>query len=381
MDPTAARCLFPLTKQFIFMNHAGVAPMSERARAALDNLMELLVTRPYPEGMAQEEAERLRHSIGRLVGAGADTIGLVRSTAHGISLLAQGLDWRPGDNVVGARGEYPSNVYPWMALRDRGVEYRLAEPVEGRVTPEIVLSLVDERTRVVALSHVEFWNGYRVDLETLGAELRRRGVIFAVDAVQSAGALQLDLGSLPVDFVSAAAYKWMLGPRGIGFCYCRKELLGSLRPVLVGTGTVMRPREYFEYDYQLAGSARRFEESGISVLDMAAFSAAVDLLQEVGPRKTEEQVLRLAQRLAAGLAEQGYQLVEPWPREPAEGSGIVSFRRPGSNPQEVLRELNAARVVGRAHADFVRLSPHFYNTMEEVDHVLQLLAPGGVTAA
>jgi selenocysteine lyase/cysteine desulfurase len=381
MEPTAARCLFPITKQFIFMNHAGVAPMSERARAALENLMEQLVTRPYPEGMAQEEAERLRHSIGRLVGAEADTIGLVRSTAHGMSLLAQGLDWRPGDNVVGARGEYPSNVYPWMALRDRGVEYRLAEPVEGRVTPEIVLSLVDERTRVVALSHVEFWNGYRVDLETLGAELRRRGVIFAVDAVQSAGALQLDLGSLPVDFVSAAAYKWMLGPKGIGFCYCRRELLGRLRPVLVGAGTVTRPREYFDYDYEPAGTARRFEESSISVLDIAAFSAAVGLLQEVGPRQTEEQVLRLAQRLAAGLAEQGYQLVEPWPRRAAEGSGIVSFRRPGSNSQEILRELNAARVVGRAHADFVRLSPHFYNTAEEVDHVLQLLAPGGVTAA
>src|ERR1700736_4107215 len=133
MEPYEARCLFPLTKQFIFMNHAGVAPMSERARAALDNLMELLVTRPYPEGMAQDEAERLRRSIGRLVAAGADTIGLVRSTAHGISLLAQGLDWRPGDNVVGARGEYPSNVYPWMALRDRGVEYRLGAHGGGAV--------------------------------------------------------------------------------------------------------------------------------------------------------------------------------------------------------------------------------------------------------
>jgi cysteine desulfurase / selenocysteine lyase len=381
MEPTGARCLFPLTKQFIFMNHAGVAPMSERARAALENLMEQLVTRPYPEGLAQEEAERLRHSIARLVGVEADTVGLVRSTAHGISLLAQGLDWQPGDNVVGARGEYPTNVYPWMALRDRGVEYRLAEPVEGRVTPEVVLSLVDERTRVVALSHVEFWNGYRIDLEALGAELRRRGVILAVDAVQSAGALELDLGRLPVDFVSAGAYKWMLGPKGIGFCYCRPELLGRLRPVLVGTGTVMRPREYFEYDYRPADTARRFEESSISVLDMAAFSAAVDLLLEVGPREVEERVLRLAQRLGAGLAEQGYQLVEPWPRRAIERSGIVSFRRPGSSPQEVLRELNAARVVGRAYPDFVRLSPHFYNTVEEVDHVLQLLAPGGVTAA
>ena len=381
MEPTAARCLFPLTSQFIFMNHAGVSPLSERARAAIGNLMEQLLTRPYPDGMAQDWADTLRADLGRLVGAEPDTIGFVRGTAHGLSLLAQGLDWRAGDNVVGARGEYPANVYPWMALQDRAVEYRLAEPVDGRVTPDAVLSLVDSRTRVVALSHVEFWNGYRVDLQTIGAELDRRGVIFAVDAIQSVGALQLDLSRLPVDFLAAGAYKWLLGPKGIGFCYCRPELLRRLRPVLVGTGTVRNPREYFRYDYDPCDTARRFEESSVSVLDMAAFSAAVDLLLDVGPQRIEEQVLRLSRRLAAGLAERGYELVEPWPREPEEDSGIVSFRRPGSSPQEVLRELNAARVVGRTHHDFIRLSPHFYNTLDEVEHVLDLLAPGGVSAA
>ena len=287
MEPTDARCLFPLTKQYIFMNHAGVSPMSERAKAALENLMEQLVTRPYPAGMSQEGAERLRHSIGRLIGAAPDTIGLVRSTAHGISLLAQGLDWRPGDNVVGARGEYPANVYPWMALHDRGVEYRLAEPVEGRVTPELVLSLVDERTRVVALSHVEFWNGYRIDLESIGSELRRRGIVFAVDGTQSVGALRLQLDSLPVDFLCAAACSWLLGPRGIGFCYCRPELLASLRPVRVGTDSVKRPAEYSDYDYEPSETARRFEEPSMSVLDMTAFGAAVDLLLEVRPHKPE----------------------------------------------------------------------------------------------
>jgi selenocysteine lyase/cysteine desulfurase len=381
MEPTDARCLFPLTKQFIFMNHAGVAPMCERAKAAVESVMEQLVTRPYPDGMAQEHAERLREAVGRLVGAPPDTIGFVRSTAHGISLLSQGLDWRPGDNVVGARGEYPANVYPWMALEERGVEFRMAEPVDGRVSPDLVLSLVDGRTRAVALSHVEFWNGYRVDLETIGRELRSRGVIFAVDAVQSAGAFRLDLDRLPVDFVSAAAYKWLLGPKGIGFCYCRPELLERLRPLLIGTGTVQRPQEYFEYDYRLRDSARRFEESSLSVLDMAAFSAAVGLFLEVGPGRVEEQVVSLSRRLAEGLAERGYQVLEPWPRRPSEDSGIVSFRRPGSSAREVLRDLTAARVVARTHADFVRLSPHFYNTVEEVDRVLDVLAPGGVRVA
>ncbi len=378
MDTAAARSLFPLTQRFVFMNHAGVAPMSERGRAAIEAQMERLTDRPYVEGLAEEEADRLRGSIASLVGAEPETIGLVRSTAHGLSLLAQGLDWREGDNVVGARGEYPANVYPWMALRDRGVEYRMAEPVEGRITPPAVLPLVDDRTRVVALSHVQFWNGYRVDIEAIGAELDRRGVLFAVDAVQSVGALRLDLSALPVDFLAAGAGKWLLGPLGIGFCYCRPELLHRLRPVLVGVGSVKRDHEYFDYAYELCETARRFEESSVSILDMAAFQAAVDLLLEVGPEAVEEHVLALARQLGEGLAERGHQVVEPWPRDRREAPGTVSPRRPGPTPAEVLRELNAAHVVGRPHADFVRLSPHFYNTPEEVERVLDVLAPDGV---
>jgi cysteine desulfurase/selenocysteine lyase len=381
MDPTAARCLFPLTKQFIFMNHAGVSPMSERAKAAIENLMEQLVTRPYPDGMAQQDAERLRQGIGRLVGARPDTISLVPGNADGLSLLSEGLDWRPGDNVVGSRGEQPGNAYPWPGLRERGVEYRQAEPAEGRVTPELVLSLVDERTRVVALSHVDSWSGYRLELQSLGSELRRRGVIFAVDAVQSAGALQLDLDALPVDFVCAAAYKWLLGPKGIGFCHCRPELLERLRPAPAGMGSARRLREGFEYEHELRDSAGHFEESSQPVLEMAAFGAAVGLLLDVGPARVEEQVLTLSRRLAAGLTERGYQVLTPWPRDGREDSGIVSFRRHGSSAQELLRDLNAARVVGRTYGDLVRLSPHFYNTVEEVDHVLNVLAPGGVGVA
>jgi cysteine desulfurase / selenocysteine lyase len=381
MDPAATRCLFPLTEHFIYLNHAGSAPMSDRGRAAIESLIEHLTCRPYPDGLAQEEADRLRRTVGQLVGAEPETIGLVRGAAHGLSLLAQGLDWRAGDNVVGARGEHPNNVYPWMALRDRGVELRLAEPDGGRLRPQAVLSLVDDRTRVVALSHVLFWNGYRTDLATIGGELDRRGVIFAVDGTQSVGALGVDLGRLPVDFLAASAGKWLLGPKGIGFCYCRPELLHRLRPALVGHGSVKRDREEFEYDYDLCETARRFEESALSVLDLAAFQAGVDLLLEIGPEAVERRVLALACRLGLGLEERGFQVVEPWPRLPEESSGIVSFRKPGASPHQVLRDLNAARVVARVHGDFVRLAPHFYNTPTEVDRVLDVLSPPGANGA
>ena len=205
MDPLEARNLFPITEHYIYMNHAGVAPMSERARAAVLSVTETAAEQPLGEEF-WNVPQKLRESIATLINAEADSISLVRSTAHAISLLAGGLDWEPGDNVVGARGEYPANVYPWLALKDRGVEMRFASNAGGRVEPESVLELVDGRTRVVALSQVEFWNGYRVDLETIGRECRRRGVILAVDAIQSAGVLQLDMEKLPVDFLAAGSY-------------------------------------------------------------------------------------------------------------------------------------------------------------------------------
>jgi cysteine desulfurase/selenocysteine lyase len=218
MDPLEARSLIPLTGHYIHLNHAGVSPMSERSRAAIEHVVEASLNRPYRSGGAQEDADRVRGLVARLINGSPDGVALTRSTAHGVSLIAQGLDWKRGDNVVGAQWEYPANVYPWMALAERGVQYRQAKPVGGRILAESIFSLVDSRTRVVALSHVEFWNGFRVDVEAIGGECRRRGIIFAVDVMQSVGALRVDVTRMPIDFCAAGAGKWLLGPPGIGFC-------------------------------------------------------------------------------------------------------------------------------------------------------------------
>src|SRR5438477_3205378 len=379
MDSLEARSLIPLTAGYIHMNHAGVSPMSLQVAAAVEQVVGASVNLPYPGGWAREEADRVRGLVAHLINVPSDSIALTRSTAHGISLLAQGLDWKPGDNVVGAHGEYPANVYPWMAQAARGVDLRQVHPQEGRISPEQVFSVVDARTRVVALSHVEFWNGFRLDIETIGAECRRRGILFAVDVMQSAGALRLDVGRLPIDFCAAGAGKWLMGPPGIGFCFCMPELIERLQPPIVGVCSVVGYDRYFEYDLTLSPTARRFEESVVSLLDTAAFGAALGLLLEVGSDAIEARVLSLSARLAEGLDRRGYELVEPWPRAPAESSGIVSFRKRRARPQEVLRALEVAHVVARIHQDFVRLSPHFYNTEEEIDRVLEVLAPQSVT--
>lgn len=379
MDPLEARSLIPLTEHYIHMNHAGVSPMSERSRAAIERVVDGALNRPYPAGAAMDEADRVRELAGRLINGSPDGIALTRSTAHGLSLVAQGLNWKRGDNVVGAEWEYPANLYPWMALAGDGVEFRQAKLIGGRVLPDAIFSMVDERTRVVAVSHVEFWNGFRVDIEAIGAECRRRGIVFAVDVMQSVGALRVDVGRMPIDFCATGAGKWLLGPPGVGFCYFTQELLERVRPRVVGAVSVAGHDRYFEPKLEFAPTARRFEESVVSMLDSAALGSALDLLLDVGTDVIEERVLDLSRRLATGLADRGYELVEPWPRTRAESSGIVSFRKPGATHLEVLRDLNAARVIARTHRDFVRLSPHFYNTEDEIDRVLEVLAPETAT--
>jgi selenocysteine lyase/cysteine desulfurase len=379
MDPLEARHLFPLAERYIHMNHAGVSPMSQRAGAAIEQVVDASMNRPYRDHWAQDEADRVRGLVARLINASSDSIALTRSTAHGVSLLAQGLDWKAGDNVVGATGEYPANVYPWMALATRGVEFRQTNTIDGRITADGILSLVDARTRVVAVSHVEFWNGFRLDVEAIGAECRRRGIVFAVDVMQSAGALKIDVARMSIDFCAAGAGKWLMGPPGIGFCFFAPELLERVRPVIVGVGSVAGRDRYFEYDLTFDPSARRFEESVVSLLDTAAFGAALELLLEVGAEVIEARVLGLAARLAGGLARHGCEMVEPWPRSSAESSGIVSFRKPGLGAAAVLRDLSAAHVIARTHQDFVRMSPHFYNTEEEVDRVLEVMSPERVS--
>jgi cysteine desulfurase/selenocysteine lyase len=378
MDPIKARNLFPLTQKCIFMDHAGVSPMSDRVRAALSGLTEELTRKPAPPTLTEEAADPLRRGLSRLLEVRPESIAITRGAAHGVSLLAQGLDWRPGDNVVGSELAHPAIFCQWTALADRGVEFRQAKLEQGRLTPDALFSLVDDRTRVVALSHVQHWNGCRIDLGAIGRECDRRGIIFAVEAIHSAGALRLPLSKLPVDFLAADAGKWLMGPAGAGFCYCRPELLKRLRPGLTSSSPAASLEKYLDSQLEYRNQARCLEESPLSILDTVAFGVAVDLLLDVGPKVIEKRVLSLSQQLAAGLAAQGYEVVEPWPRRVAESSGIVSFRRPGATAQEVMRDLYAAGIIGRVQADHVQLSPHFYTTDEDVTRVLDVLAPQGV---
>lgn len=396
MQPLEARDQFPLLRDHVFMNSGGCAPISLRGRTAAEEALKRWTDTPGYFGWIWDIVDDVRAKVGAFLNVPADTIAFGKSTTHGINLIAQGLDWADGDNVVGVHGEHPSNAYPWLALKKRGVEFRMAEMVEGRTLFDDIFALVDDRTRVVTLSHVQSWNGYRIDLETIGSECRRRGIIFSIDAVQSVGAMQLDLGNQPVDFAVAGAQKWMFGGHGIAIVYCSRELLSKVQPTFVGPrimkeGTGHSVNNYLlhlgsperrdaDYPIDYTHTAQRFEEAPVPLIGLLTLNAAIDILQEVGMDVVEDRVLSLGQRLAEGAVAKGYEIGDPWPRSRAEMSGVITVMKDGLTGVDFRRMLDAAGVTATVNTgphgrDIIRFSPHFFNTEEEIDHVIDALTP------
>src|SRR2546426_313171 len=235
-----------------------------------------------------------------------------------------------------------------------------------------VARLCDRRTRVVAISAVQFWSGFRTDLDALRTALKGHDALLVVDAIQAAGAMHLDLSSAPVDFLCAGAQKWLLGPIGVGFAYVGPRMLERLTLVTIGTDSVVRGEEYFEYDLTLKPDARRFEEAAPNYPGILGMGAAINLLLRAGPPAVEEAVLNLADRLRDELPSRGYELVLK-PTLPSERSGIVSFRHPRMVPAELHTRLREAGVIISLRGDFLRASPHYYNSDEDLDRLLEAL--------
>lgn len=371
LTPAEMRALFPIAQRFAYLDHAAIAPLAIPVRSTID----VFLTRQTEEPFELEHWERLRTQVrtrlGELVSAGPESITFIKNTTAGLGMVAAGLDWDDGDNVVGIDREFPANVYPWMALRRKGVELRLYRSRDGRIDPAAIARLCDQRTRVVAVSLVQFGNGFRLDLGALRQALNR-DTLLVVDAIQAAGALRIDLTQATVDFLCAGAQKWLLGPIGIGFAYVGPRMLERLHPVVVGTGSVVRDQEYFDYDLTLKPDARRYEEAAPNYPGILGMGAAVNLLLRAGAAAVEQEVLRLADRLRDELPRRGYELLLK-PGRPAERSGIVSFRHSRIVPAEVHTRLREAGIIISLRADFLRASPHYYNSDADIDRLLEAL--------
>jgi selenocysteine lyase/cysteine desulfurase len=367
------RSFFPVTAELVYLNHAGVAPVSTRVEEALQRYLGEITRRgafDY-QRVTDGEIERVRGRAATLLGADPGEIAFVKNTTEGLGLVAAGLDWRRGDQVVTCDLEYPSNVYPWWGLADRGVETVLLPGEAGRLPLERVAeALASPRARLLALSSVQFGSGVRHDLEALGRLCQERGVLFCVDAIQSVGCLPLDVERCRIDFLAADGHKWLLSFEGCGLFYCARRVLDLLRPWVVGWRSVVDNRDFDSYRTELQPNAGRFEEGTPNSAGIVALGAAIDLLLELGIDAIARRVLELTDRLVEGLAERGADLLSP---RGSEASGIVSFRLPDEPVPRTVARLRAQRIFVVARRGGVRASPHFYNDEGEIDRLIAAL--------
>jgi len=368
------RSWFPVTREIAYLNHAGVAPVSTRVEDALRRYADEATRRGafhYAE-VYDTEIERVRRRAGELVGAAPEEIAFVKNTTEGLGIVAAGLDWQPGDQVVTCDLEYPSNVYPWWSLRAQGVETLMLRSQDGRLPLEAVdRALENPQARLLALSSVEYGSGYRHDLAALGRLCRDRGVLFCVDAIQSLGCLPLDVAECGIDFLAADGHKWLLSVEGCGVFYCARPLLDRVTPRVVGWRSVTDNTDFDRYHLDLQPSAGRFEEGTPNTAGIFALGAAIDLILELGIEAIAGRVLELTDRLSDELESRGATLLSP--RGSGETSGIVSFRWADEDPKRTAGRLRQAGVFSAVRRGGVRASPHFYNDARDLERLLAAL--------
>lgn len=365
------RAEFPITDKLVHLNHAGVSPISRRVVAAAGAFVHdaLSLDRPlYLRWEARTEA--IRGAFASLIGAENEEIAFVKNTSEGLSLVAAGLDWRTGDNVIAVDGEYPSNVYPWLGLRRWGVETRFVKPRRGRVHSADVSALLDSRTRVVSVSFVDWSSGARTDLRPIGELCRARGLLFCVDGIQGVGAVPLDVEAAQIDCLAVGGHKWLLAPEGCGFLFVSHRVLPQLQSVLHGWKSVTDADTYLPYHFDPRPDAARFEPGSPSHLSSHALGAAVELLLEVGTANIWQRIRDLTDRLVAGLKARGAEILSPWGDD--ERSGIVVFKG-GEDATALALRLNHQGFVVRMRGGGVRIAPHFYINESDIDRLLERL--------
>jgi len=368
------RSFFPVTRELAYLNHAGVAPISTRVEDALARYSSEATNRgafDYSRAF-DREIERVRGRAAALLGARREEIAFVKNTTEGLGIVAAGIDWRRGDQVVTCDLEYPSNVYPWWHLRDRGVETVMLRNVRGRLPLDLVEeSLRSPRVRLLSLSSVEFGSGARNDLETIGQLCRDQGVIFCVDAIQSLGCLPIDVERCGIDFLAADGHKWLLSVEGCGLFFCARRSLDLLTPRVVGWRSVTNNHDFDSYHMELQPNAGRFEEGTPNTPGIFALGAAIDLLLEIGVEAIARRVLGLTDQLVRGLADRGAEVLSP--RDEGAASGIVAFRLAHEDPADSVQRLWAQGVFTVARRGGVRASPHFYNDEDDLERLLGAL--------
>jgi len=361
---------FPITKSKIFLNHAGQSPLPKSVAEAMRNFMEEFST----TGEMKDDEDESKKLFAKLIGADSAEIALVTNTSTGLNIVANMLNYPKDSNVVTTDLEYPSVVYPWLGRR-LGTKVRYVKNVDGKILVNDVEKAIDDKTVAVTLSHVGYVNGFRHNLRALADIVHEHGAYLIVDAIQSAGVIPIDVKKDNGDFLTAACYKWLLGPAGAGFLYVRKDLIERFESPFIGWASVkpevFKTIDFWDiWDLKLSETATRFEVGTPSVYSFVGAAAALKLLLDAGIENIEKRVLALTSRLIEAVKQRGLRLLTP--EKPVEcRSGVVNFLI--DRPEERVKELYEKGIVVSARSHGIRVSPHFYNTEEEIDSLIKEL--------
>ncbi len=316
----------------------------------------------------EQNLDRSRERVGAFIGASGDEIAFLRNTGDGANVVARGLDWQTGDEIVVCDNEFGSNALPWLALREFGVVVRLVPTAQGRLTPDVLRAHVSSRTRLVAVSWVSFGDGYRHDLAALAEIAHAVGALFCVDAIQALGAFPLDVRAVGIDALYAGGAKWLLALPGVSFLYVSAELRDRLTVRWRGWRDVADIWNFLDYEQPLAPGGARFEGGTVNFLGVAALENSMAVLAEAGVERIAEHVLALTDQLAEGLQSRGAVLSTL--RGSGISSGIVTFTLPGTDPVALGRRLGEEGFCVTFRPSGIRVSPHGYNTVAEIDAFL-----------
>jgi selenocysteine lyase/cysteine desulfurase len=369
---------FPVTRNCIYLNHAADGPLPlptvRTMHTYIDDASHFGNVNASRWNMYEQGAHR---RLANMLNVRPDQIAMTASTGDGLMHIAGGLNWQEGDSIITAEGEFPSNVYPWLNLQAQGVQIHFVKMREHRIRVEDVLARIDGHTRLVSLSLVEFSTGFRNDIATIARHCHEHGILCGIDAMQALGALDIDVQQLGVDFLASASHKWLLGMRMAGILYVSDALLAKLRPVRRGWFSVETPFDYFTYDQPLKQGAARFEYSSPNRVPIVALDASLGLFESIdgGMQAVEARILGLTSYAIKGLERLGYPVISP--QGAGERSGIVCFQphpdRQDVTPRHIVDELAARQIYVAARATVARISPHFYNTTEDIDVLLNAL--------
>jgi cysteine desulfurase/selenocysteine lyase len=367
---------FPVARRQIFVAHAGVTPLPRCAADAMISHIRASSEDHQEFGEVFGDIDRTRKLCADLIGSQKSEIALLGPTSLGLSLFANGITWREGDEVICYREDYPSNVYPWMALASQGVRIRHLQPEKhGRITPEIVEGELSSRTRLVALASCHYLSGWRIDVDAIGALLHERNVLFSVDAIQTLGAFPFSARF--VDFLSADAHKWMLGPMAVGIVYVATRNFELCRPTLLGSWNIHSPQFLAQETMKFHETAQRYEPGVLNVTGVYGMKASLEMLEATGLETVSSAILDVRDHLNGLLEEIGFEFLSP-PREEPLRSGIVAARHPRVASGVLSSALEKERItvslrMARDSGEWLRFSPHFYNTKAEMERIADVL--------